>query len=102
LDNTRQRDAARSRLGRHQLPYFFLLAFAISWPLFIDEPPTLCSHREVDRLRAGVERTNNRLKRFRRMAARYKKLACRYEAMLHVPGILPWLGSRLCKETLGL
>jgi transposase len=43
------------------------------------------------RERPIIERTINRLKRYRRIATRFEKLACRYAAMLTVACILEWL-----------
>ena len=51
--------------------------------------------REYDRAayreRSRVERTINRLKRFRRIATRYDKLAATYLALVTIACILEWL-----------
>ncbi len=51
--------------------------------------------RDDDRQRSGerpvIERTINRLKRFRRVATRYEKLAASYLAMVTIAMILEWL-----------
>jgi hypothetical protein len=41
-----------------------------------------------------IERTINRLKRFRRVATRYEKLAERYAATVAVADIFIWLRAR--------
>jgi transposase len=47
--------------------------------------------RELYRERPMVERTINRLKRFRRIATRYEKRASSYLAMVTIACILEWL-----------
>ncbi len=47
--------------------------------------------REAYRERPLIERTLNRLKRFRRIATRYDKLASSYLAMVTIACILEWL-----------
>lgn len=48
-------------------------------------------HREAYRDRPIIERTINRLKRYRRIATRYEKLAETYLAMVTIACILEWL-----------
>jgi transposase len=43
------------------------------------------------RERNVVERTINRLKRYRRIATRYEKLASRYQAMITFACIMEWI-----------
>lgn len=43
------------------------------------------------RERSVIERTINRLKRYRRIATRYEKLASSYLAMLTIAMILEWI-----------
>jgi transposase len=47
--------------------------------------------RDRYRERPIIERTINRLKRFRRVATRYEKLAASYLAMVTIAMILEWL-----------
>ena len=47
--------------------------------------------REMYRARAIIERTINRLKRFRRIATQYAQLASSYLAMVTIACILEWL-----------
>ena len=47
--------------------------------------------RDLYRERNRIERTINRLKRFRRIATRYEKLAATYLAMVTIACILEWL-----------
>ena len=47
--------------------------------------------RSLYRERPVIERTINRLKRFRRVATRYDKLAASYLAMATIAMILEWL-----------
>ena len=47
--------------------------------------------RDLYRERPVIERTINRLKRFRRLATRYEKLASSYLAMVTIATILEWL-----------
>lgn len=47
--------------------------------------------REAYRERPVIERTINRLKRFRRIATRYDQLASSYLAMVTIACILSWL-----------
>lgn len=47
--------------------------------------------RDLYRERPVIERTINRLKRFRRIATRYEKLASSYLAMVTIAMILEWL-----------
>lgn len=47
--------------------------------------------REAYRERSVVERTINRLKRYRRIATRYEQLAVSYLAMVTLACILEWL-----------
>jgi transposase len=47
--------------------------------------------RELYRERPTIERTINRLKRFRRVATRYDKLAANFMAMVTIAMILEWL-----------
>lgn len=47
--------------------------------------------RERYRERPRIERTINRLKRFRRVATRYDKLASSYLAMVTIAMILDWM-----------
>ncbi len=47
--------------------------------------------RDLYRERPVIERTINRLKRFRRIATRYDKLATSYLAMVTLAMILEWL-----------
>jgi transposase len=47
--------------------------------------------RDLYRERPIIERTINRLKRFRRVATRYDKLASSYLAMVTITMILEWL-----------
>lgn len=47
--------------------------------------------RALYRERNVVERTINRLKRYRRIATRYEKLASSYQAMLTIACILEWI-----------
>jgi transposase len=47
--------------------------------------------RETYRERPLIERTINRLKRFRRIATRYDKLASSYLAMVTIACMLEWL-----------
>jgi transposase len=47
--------------------------------------------REAYRERPMIERTINRLKRYRRIATRYDKLASSYLAMVTITCILEWL-----------
>lgn len=47
--------------------------------------------RKAYRERPIVERTINRLKRYRRIATRYEKLAASYLAMVTIACILEWL-----------
>lgn len=47
--------------------------------------------RDAYRERPIIERTINRLKRYRRIATRYEKLAVTYLAMLTLACILEWL-----------
>lgn len=47
--------------------------------------------REAYRERPIIERTINRLKRYRRIATRYEKLATTYLAMVTIACILEWL-----------
>ena len=47
--------------------------------------------REAYRDRPIIERTINRLKRYRRIATRYEKLAATYLAMVTIACILEWL-----------
>jgi transposase len=47
--------------------------------------------REAYRERTIVERTINRLKRYRRIATRYEKLAASYLALVTIACILEWL-----------
>jgi transposase len=47
--------------------------------------------RRLYRERNVVERTINRLKRYRRIATRYEKLASSYQAMLTIACILEWI-----------
>jgi transposase len=47
--------------------------------------------RALYRERPVIERTINRLKRFRRVATRYDKLAASYLAMVTLASILEWL-----------
>jgi transposase len=47
--------------------------------------------REAYRERPIIERTINRLKRYRRIATRYEKLAATYLAMVTIACILEWL-----------
>ena len=47
--------------------------------------------REAYRERSMIERTINRLKRFRRIATRYDQLASSYLAMVTIACILEWL-----------
>lgn len=47
--------------------------------------------REAYRERPIIERTINRLKRYRRIATRYDKLAETYLAMVTIASILEWL-----------
>ena len=49
------------------------------------------SDREAYRERPVIERTINRLKRYRRIATRYAKLASSYLAMVTLACILEWL-----------
>jgi transposase len=48
-------------------------------------------NRDLYRERPIIERTINRLKRFRRVATRYEKLASSYLAMVTIAMILEWL-----------
>ncbi len=48
-------------------------------------------NRDAYRERSVVERTINRLKRYRRIATRYEKLAASYLAMVLIACILEWL-----------
>ena len=47
--------------------------------------------RDLYRERPVIERTINRLKRFRRIATRYDKLATSYLAMVTIAMVLEWL-----------
>lgn len=47
--------------------------------------------REASRERPVIERTSNRLKRYRRIATRYAKLASSDLAMVTIAAILEWL-----------
>lgn len=47
--------------------------------------------REAYRERPMIERTINRLKRFRRIATRYEQLASSYRAMVTLACVLEWL-----------
>ncbi len=47
--------------------------------------------REAHRERPLIERTINRLKRYRRIATRYEQLASSYLAMVTIACILEWL-----------
>lgn len=47
--------------------------------------------REAYRERPIIERTINRLKRYRRIATRYEKLAATYLTMVTIACILEWL-----------
>ena len=56
-----------------------------------DEMPPNEYDRNLYRERPKIERTINRLKRFRRVATRYEKLASSYLAMVTIAMILEWL-----------
>jgi transposase len=47
--------------------------------------------RTLYRERNVVERTINRLKRYRRIATRYEKLASNYQAMITIACVLEWI-----------
>ncbi len=56
-----------------------------------DELGDHASDREAYRERPMIERTINRLKRYRRIATRYEKLASSYLAMVTFACILEWI-----------
>ena len=56
-----------------------------------NEPPARAFDRTLYRERNRVERSINRLKRFRRIATRYDKTAQSYHAFLTLAAILDWL-----------
>jgi transposase len=56
-----------------------------------DEAGDHAYDREAYRERPMIERTINRLKRYRRIPTRYEKLARSYEAMLTMAMILEWI-----------
>ncbi len=60
-------------------------------PTKVDEAQDPVFDREAYRERNVVERTINRLKRWRRVATRYEKRAANYLAMLTIAAILLWL-----------
>jgi transposase len=60
-------------------------------PFRSDELGDRAYDQEAYRERPVIERTINRLKRFRRVATRYEKLATSYLAMVKIAMILEWL-----------
>lgn len=60
-------------------------------PYRSDEMGPRAYNRDHYRERSLIERTINRLKRFRRIATRYEKLASSYLAMVTIAMILEWL-----------
>jgi len=60
-------------------------------PYRVDEMEPHDYNRDLYRERPIIERTINRLKRFRRVATRYEKLASSYLAMVTIAMILEWL-----------
>ncbi len=56
-----------------------------------DEMGPRAYNRALYRERPVIERTINRLKRFRRVATRYEKLAASYLTMVTIAMILEWL-----------
>ena len=60
-------------------------------PYRTDEIGAHEDNRDLSRERPIIERTINRLKRFRRVATRYEKLASSYLAMVTIAMILEWL-----------
>lgn len=60
-------------------------------PYRTDEMGARDYDRERYRERSLIERTINRLKRYRRVATRYDKLAASYLAMVTIAMILEWL-----------
>ena len=55
------------------------------------EPPDAAFDRALYRQRNVIERSINRLKRFRRVATRYDKTAASYHAFLTLAIILDWI-----------
>ncbi len=60
-------------------------------PYRADERGPHLYDRDLYRERPVIERTINRLKRFRRIATRYDKLVTSYLAMVTLAMILEWL-----------
>ncbi len=60
-------------------------------PYRSDESGDHAYDREAYRERPVIERTLNRLKRYRRIATRYEKLASSYLAMVTIAMILEWV-----------
>ena len=60
-------------------------------PYRADEMGSHDYDRDLYRERPLIERTFNRLKRYRRVATRYEKLATRYLSMVLIACILEWL-----------
>jgi transposase len=60
-------------------------------PTRVDEAGPKDYDREAYRERPRIERTINRLKRYRRIATRYDKLASSYLAMVTLACMLEWL-----------
>ena len=60
-------------------------------PYRADETGPRAYDRTLYQERSVIERTINRLKRFRRIATRYDKLAVSYLAMVTIAMILEWL-----------
>jgi len=60
-------------------------------PYRVDEMGPHMYNRALYRERPIIERTINRLKRFRRVATRYEKLASSYLAMVTIAMILEWV-----------
>jgi transposase len=60
-------------------------------PYRADETGGQAYDREAYRERPVIERTINRLKRYRRIATRYEKLAGSYLAMVTIAMILEWI-----------
>jgi transposase len=75
--------ALRNWLGRREI--------AAVIPYRADEMGPHEYDRDLYRERPIIERTINRLKRFRRVATRYDKLASSYLAMVTITMILEWL-----------